>query len=154
MVGMDVLAYCPKCKKERYYNIGHTNLIRYKNKKMYTINCYHCGTKFAGETKEYTNNTYNLFRQIKDNTKTYLISNLENELEKYNDKTPEDTIEKELFEYSKTLLGEKTKDLEYEIKYIIQLLMSNKFNTPNSKLESFIYDDIKEEAEIIATYCY
>lgn len=160
MFGIDVIAYCPVCKKSDVHSLGCTRYVEYKNKCYALIHCYDCGNLLAAQTKDAygQNDLSNGVRQVFDNTKIGLVNKLVKRLKSsdYDEKTPEDVLERELFQYAIDVAGECVAwKNEYEIKYIIQWLISHTFNVPDcSGLVSYVYDDIKDEAPVVSVTCW
>lgn len=157
MFGKTVIAYCPTCKKYKQYDLGRTVYMQYKNKEYAFINCYDCNTSFIGDTIESSNVFYNQFRHIEDNTKIGLIYEIMEFISnKYNESSSEDIIEKETFQYVINTIGEDIAyKNEYEIKYVIQLIISDKFHNPlYAKLKSYLYKNVQKEVSVSKVFCY
>lgn len=160
MFGIDVYTYCPHCKKYSYQNLGITSYVDYKGESYAIVYCNHCKTKLAAKTIdaiEFKGSLNNNLRQVHDNTNVGLIRKIEEKIliSGYDDKTKEEVIEKEIFDYAISLVGEEIAyKYEYEIKYVIQFFMVHNFNVPNVNLVSHIYEDIEKEITNKHTICW
>ena len=158
MVGMNIRAYCPVCKCKKYYNIGIIPTIRYKNRKYNVIYCFDCKNEIAVNCLEPSHS--NLFEDISSEVNDYTKKKISFEIlkefsnRKYTSKTKEEKIETEMFDFVKEMMGEEwAYKYEYEVKTIVQRIMSKTFNEPTETLESYLYEDIKNDSEYISTIC-
>ena len=72
----------------------------------------------------------------------------------YDEKTPEDVLERELFQYAIDVAGESVAwKNEYEIKYIIQWLISHTFNVPDcfavNRIDRGVYNFVDDDSLLI-----
>ena len=161
MVGKDIVAYCPICKRIRHYHVSIVSILKYKNENYYLIYCNDCKNKILVKDLSITtliSNELSIgFINIKDDTKERIIALIINEFKNknYNEKTPEEQIEKEMFSFVKKIKGEVwCSQYEYEIKSIIQAIMSKNFNVPTTNIKSYIYEDVVEDCVIAENWCF
>lgn len=144
MFGIDVRYHCPKCNRDRETDLGCTPYIKYKGRNLAVIHCYYCGEKLACETAR-VDDTKGMYT-YSDKTGLGILSKLEKFFEDkgYNEKTPEDIIEAEMWDFAVENFGSVAMSNEYEIKSYIQKLLS-KFN--QSSLFSITFKELDKESE-------
>lgn len=144
MIGIDVRYHCPKCNCDRETDLGCTPYIKYKGRRLAVIYCYYCNEKLACETAR-IGDTQGMYT-YSDKTGLDVLSKLEKFFESkgYNEKTPECTIETEMWDFAVENFGSVAMCNEYEIKSYIQKLLS-KFN--QSPLFSITFEELAKESE-------
>lgn len=144
MVGIDVRYHCPKCNCDRETDLGCTSYIGYKGRQLAVIYCYYCGEKLACNTAEI--GSMQGMYTYSDKTGLGILSKLEKFFESkgYNEKTSEETIEAEMWNFAVENFGSTASCNEYEIKSYIQKLLS-RFN--QSTLFSVTFEELDKESE-------
>ena len=156
MVGKSIVACCPICKKTRYYEFSFVPMLRYKNEEYYLVYCEDCKKKILVKDLSITTSISKGLKNVQDNTKEQIVSLIINEFKNknYNDETSEEQIEKDMFDFAKKIKGEEwCNKYQYEIKSIIQIIMTKTFHKPTTNVKSYIYEDVVEDCEIVATCC-
>lgn len=163
MVGINTNFYCPHCNYNSVVNLGITQMVYYKNKRLALDFCPKCNTKVAFEiVKENENKMANLYLgddgiKMKDAIVNIISSNL------YILKQDKETIfefvcnklKEEYEEYSEDFLNKHADRNHIILQFVLSYkLYDSSADLINKHIESYIYDKIKNECEDGGCICY
>lgn len=150
MLGIEVNFKCAKCGYSGIVDLGITNFVNYKGEKLALRSCPKCVTKNAFCITEEVSNK---MRNAKLNAegiwmKTEIIGILSNN-SNITEKNEDEITNYVLNELKKEHTEEYLRANDYEVKSIIQFVITNKLYT-----NSYIYSEIKDECTDAGCYCY